>query len=671
MLKKLLYLYNDGHNPFPHMGQGGLGYHLPNHKLVGKGIDEYYTEDGDFLFEEDDGTTGTERRRWYGDNDEYEVVGQVLYDDEGDIQKLYKKGYKFNPETEEFDYEYVSDDEYDADEIYKLEKQHKQERKIIDLEKDIEDTTYLLYEDINKIKDSKTKNEEKYYKKKVLDDLEGISKIQLNQLLKKGLTYNQIREQVKKKNIHINPEYKPPIDLMKIKQLYNELDESGKSLIDKVLSYKKINKQIEELEKIKNTNADQNMQNYAASKLELLYQEQEIYEKPPEFVLPTESELTIDQETINEIIDNDIIINEENKQYVPTELRNITKAINKISKTNPYDTFGTINPNIEYRDMMKDISIAGIQTELGVTVDDKFYEGEAGKDWEMQAEHNTELLKEIVKESLGDEYQFVSMQPQSNTKNDIIDIIMEVINEEGETEFIDLELKKYAHLPAYSKYSTIQSIYDNDSSMFNDWFYIFKDGLNKIQSACGDSGDYTDYNDLLSSISTNGKIDNKKVLDKYVESGCYFSLPLTVTKIKTPTIEQIKNSKYDNDAFIKYLYHKKRLNKSENKLLVGIAIEDAILFDNINNRFDPETKPAIQTLNIVYNAYGKKKQDAYGYPACYLSVLNPNESIQQGFLSRDAMKQKRISAIQKAKALKALKAQKENDDEEENDEIDV
>ena len=28
MLKKLLYLYNDGHNPFPHMGRGGLGYHL-------------------------------------------------------------------------------------------------------------------------------------------------------------------------------------------------------------------------------------------------------------------------------------------------------------------------------------------------------------------------------------------------------------------------------------------------------------------------------------------------------------------------------------------------------------------------------------------------------------------------------------------------------------------
>jgi hypothetical protein len=34
MLKKLLYLYNDGHNPFPSMGRGGLGYHLPQYPKV-------------------------------------------------------------------------------------------------------------------------------------------------------------------------------------------------------------------------------------------------------------------------------------------------------------------------------------------------------------------------------------------------------------------------------------------------------------------------------------------------------------------------------------------------------------------------------------------------------------------------------------------------------------
>jgi hypothetical protein len=29
-MKKLLHLYNYGHNPFPHLGKGGLGYHLPH-----------------------------------------------------------------------------------------------------------------------------------------------------------------------------------------------------------------------------------------------------------------------------------------------------------------------------------------------------------------------------------------------------------------------------------------------------------------------------------------------------------------------------------------------------------------------------------------------------------------------------------------------------------------
>jgi len=41
MFKKLLYLYNDGHNPFP-TGRGGLGYHLPQYPKVihGEGLSD-------------------------------------------------------------------------------------------------------------------------------------------------------------------------------------------------------------------------------------------------------------------------------------------------------------------------------------------------------------------------------------------------------------------------------------------------------------------------------------------------------------------------------------------------------------------------------------------------------------------------------------------------------
>jgi len=37
MLKNLLHLYNDGHNPFPNMGKGGLGYHLPQYRKMVNG----------------------------------------------------------------------------------------------------------------------------------------------------------------------------------------------------------------------------------------------------------------------------------------------------------------------------------------------------------------------------------------------------------------------------------------------------------------------------------------------------------------------------------------------------------------------------------------------------------------------------------------------------------
>lgn len=50
MLNKLLYLYNDGHNPFPKLGKGGLGYHLPQYRKRGNGLvwngnDLIYTPD--------------------------------------------------------------------------------------------------------------------------------------------------------------------------------------------------------------------------------------------------------------------------------------------------------------------------------------------------------------------------------------------------------------------------------------------------------------------------------------------------------------------------------------------------------------------------------------------------------------------------------------------------
>ena len=146
MLRKLLYLYNDGHNPFPNMkGKGGLGYHLPQYELKGKGINRYYTNDGDFLFEEDDGQSDDEVREWDEDGEEYDVTGRVIYDEDGDIKQILKlkDDYENDPDI------YEEDHDYDADEIHKLEKQHKQERPYTDIYQQIEDDEKISQSDID------------------------------------------------------------------------------------------------------------------------------------------------------------------------------------------------------------------------------------------------------------------------------------------------------------------------------------------------------------------------------------------------------------------------------------------------------------------------------------------------------------------------------------------
>jgi hypothetical protein len=53
MLKRLLYLYNDGHNPFPKLGKGGLGYHLPQYRKRMHG-DGMHLINGKYEYDDDD-----------------------------------------------------------------------------------------------------------------------------------------------------------------------------------------------------------------------------------------------------------------------------------------------------------------------------------------------------------------------------------------------------------------------------------------------------------------------------------------------------------------------------------------------------------------------------------------------------------------------------------------
>jgi len=72
-MKKLLHLYNIGHNPFPRIGKGGLGYHLPQYRLKGRG--GILDEDG--IIRDTGPETGDEIYNETGDT----IIGRMNYDD--------------------------------------------------------------------------------------------------------------------------------------------------------------------------------------------------------------------------------------------------------------------------------------------------------------------------------------------------------------------------------------------------------------------------------------------------------------------------------------------------------------------------------------------------------------------------------------------------------------
>jgi hypothetical protein len=157
MLKKLLYLYNDGHNPFPNMkGHGGLGYHLPQYRLVGgmvhggveehKGSDEEDEED----YEENEESDVDEEE----EDDDFILEIPFQYEDpretfgpnaHGPDFEAYKKEYdKYIKLMEDETGQQISSDYYDEEAINDTIKN------VINLLKDENITRYTKLEDYQK-----------------------------------------------------------------------------------------------------------------------------------------------------------------------------------------------------------------------------------------------------------------------------------------------------------------------------------------------------------------------------------------------------------------------------------------------------------------------------------------------------------------------------------------
>ena len=164
-----------------------------------------------------------------------------------------------------------------------------------------------------------------------------------------------------------------------------------------------------------------------------------------------------------------------------------------------------------------------------------------------------------------------------------------------------------------------------------------------------EKGDFSKYNKMLNDISSKGKINRNKLLDLHVESGTYFYIPLTLTKVETPTKEQILEKYPGNNELVKFMHHGKRRNTSKLDLVPAFLVKNAILTDNVKRRFG-DIHPFMK-LKLVQNAYGKNETDALGYPACYLSSVPISSSMinTSKSLSIDILQQMRIKEIKNRK----------------------
>ena len=163
MLKKLLYLYNDGHIPFP-QGKGGLGYHLPQYRkrMYGDGLK--FDKDGNLLFVPDANMT----------SEQAVYANTQLWEAEHQLPPLKN----IPDEEDETGIKFIEDEEIDAknkaevDKIYLINELLNQGA----TEKQIHDTFYT------KVDNEKVRKNEEKFLKDVLEKADEYQEEQIQEL---------------------------------------------------------------------------------------------------------------------------------------------------------------------------------------------------------------------------------------------------------------------------------------------------------------------------------------------------------------------------------------------------------------------------------------------------------------------------------------------------------
>jgi TusA-related sulfurtransferase len=600
-MKKLLHLYNLGHDPFPHIGKGGLGYHLPQYRLKGgklvfqtdpktgrADLVEKIDEDKKYNFNEVKSSMERERlldkfnrenptdSRVYPENYKDDVLNRDFDDDEIDeLNRLELEEYYKNPE------------EYER----KIYEEYEPEIKTNSLKEKIEEgeKLFIMIEKAQNTRDLKN----------YINGWSSLDTAQkretTNILFKKFMFDTEAKEK-----IHTIKKLSP--------------DERDKEFIKWISTHDiKINESIN----------DKKVLEYDIP--QIIYQE--LSPDIMESVLSTELESPSEEynntvNTINNMTQQDDIFSSSfsDRLLKPESNKNFKAAFSLLNSVN----------------------------DLIIVVDGEEIKGTGGLDFEYKIKNNRELFDQIIFQTLGEGATYVGVYADK-TGYEKSDYVIEAKDKDGKTVIIDLELKKYMSeqgkngqdLAAYKKvanFDSVEKINKNTALHFNKWFYTYKETIDKahdkyLYSPIKDKEKYKKiYTDLLNTITTNGKFDKDKLLFQHVLSGEYFPLPLTLTKFKTPSkeiIEKTLNERYKNpllsEKVSKYMHHGSRFNKSENVLVPLLLVNNGLLTMNIKKIFGDHIPFAV--LQMINNIYSKNHKDALGLPACFMSSVNLTENM--------------------------------------------
>jgi hypothetical protein len=606
MLKKLLYLYNDGHNPFPNMtGHGGLGYHLPQYhvrgkQIYGEGLHIFRDENGEIVIK-DDNLYDPEHRfiasnlqglpEGFVDKEETKELGDVINEAKKQKEKEEKREKKYNKKLKEG------------------------EKIIREIDKQLTEVNDYV-DNVDNDKDENIQEEE--FNKFIIPERIFNKITHIMDSTNNTLIIEQLKALLE--NYQFNPD-----EFKYIKQLIKKLKEEQKE-------EQKANQEKKELAKGE--------------------------KKPLPFIIPKSNEEVLYNEEMINILNTALLTNEETEEF-----DECIEALNEIEIPILYDN-AIGNKTGGYVDYINEMTIEHTVNDFTVIDPEtgEKHKGKGGVDFELQVEHNDVLLDAIVKNTFGQNFYVVEKISQGHTGMDKSDLKLIIKDDTGQEYTVEEELKKFNNKYKFKKTYDLKTMNSIDQEYFKEWFCSEKKSLQELYNDCDVLGDFTDYIDLLKTLTTkNDKnkyvLDREKIKDKYGKSEQCLTMPLTLTKLHTPSKEQILEKHPGNNGLVKYLEHKSRINKTQHDVGLVYLIKDAILTDNTGNRFNQGEW--IKYLKLTENGYGDKgfvssPISAMGYPVCWLDVLPMTQAIKVSTLKLQQLQEKYL--LQKQENKKKVKA---------------